>query len=169
MPGRPGPTGPTRTTCSTGIDTYSRDKQNLFGWEGNYSEQITSKFQQVTSVNVSTNDYYFRSPYGDSYSNNLRGVLNTRSEVAVSNKDFFVAGFEYNREQVEDTYIADNNGVPFVLPRTSLAFFAENRWSPTHRLYLTTGFRVDDLRTQCAARRRLRRAARCFLPALWPK
>ena len=34
-----------------------------------------------------------------------------------------------------------------MLPRTSLAFFAENRWSPTHRLYLTTGFRVDDLRT----------------------
>ncbi len=59
-----------------------------------------------------------------------------------------MAGFEYNREQVEDTYISDTNGVPFVLPRTSLAFFAENRWSPTHRLYLTTGFRVDDLRTQ---------------------
>jgi len=145
--GAPGPYGSDPDDLFTGIDTYSRDKQNLFGWEGNYSEQFTSKFQQVTSVSVSTNDYYFRSPYGDSYSNNLRGVLNTRSEVAVSNKDFFVAGFEYNREQVENTYISDSNGVPFVLPRTSLAFFAENRWSPTHRLYLTTGFRVDDLRT----------------------
>jgi outer membrane receptor protein involved in Fe transport len=59
-----------------------------------------------------------------------------------------VAGFEYNREQVKDTYIADNNGAPFELPRTSLAFFAENRWSPTHRLFLTAGFRVDDLRTE---------------------
>jgi outer membrane receptor protein involved in Fe transport len=137
------PGGPTNRQ----LGLLTRDKQNLFGWEGNYSEQFTSKFQQVTSVSVSTNDYYFRSPLGDSYSNNLRGVLNTRSEVAVSNKDYFVAGFEYNREQVEDTYIADNNGVPFVLPRTSLAFFAENRWSPTRRLYLTTGFRVDDLRT----------------------
>jgi len=48
---------------------------------------------------------------------------------------------------VEDTYTSDSNGTPFVLPRTSLAFFAENRWSPTHRLYLTAGFRVDDLRT----------------------
>ena len=168
-PGRPGLTDPTRTASSRESTLTTRDKQNLFGWEGSYSEQITSKFQQVTSVSVSTNDYYFRSPYGDSYSNNLRGVLNTRSEVAVSNKDFFVAGFEYNREQVEDTYIADTNGVPFVLPRTSLAFFAENRWSPTHRLYLTTGFRVDDLRTQRAARRRLPRAARCFLPARWSK
>jgi len=145
--GAPGPYGSDPDGLFAGIDTYTRDKQNLFGWEGNYSEQITSRFQQVTSGSVSTNDYYFRSPYGDSYSNNLRGVLNTRSEVAVSNTDFFVAGFEYNREQVKDTYIADSNNVPFVLPRTSLAFFAENRWSPTHRLFLTTGFRVDDLRT----------------------
>ncbi len=138
------PGGPTNYQ----LGLLTRDKQNLFGWEGSYSEQITSKFQQVTTGNISTNDYYFSSPLGDSYSNNLRGVLNTRSEVAVSSKDFFVAGFEYNREQVKDTYISDTNGVPFVLPRTSLAFFAENRWSPTRRLYLTTGFRVDDLRTQ---------------------
>ncbi len=137
------PGGPTNYQ----LGLLSRDKQNLFGYEGSYSEQFTSKFQQVTTGSLSTNDYYFISPLGDSYSNNLRGVFNTRSEVAVSNKDFFVAGFEYNREQVEDTYISDTNGVPFVLPRTSLAFFAENRWSPTHRVYLTTGFRVDDLRT----------------------
>jgi outer membrane receptor protein involved in Fe transport len=145
--GVPGAYGSDPDDLFTGIDTYSRDKQNLFGWGGSYTEQVTSKFQQVTNVDVSTNDYYFRSPYGDSYSNNLRGVLNTRSEVAVSSKDFFVAGFEYNREQVENTYIADDNGLPFILPRTSLAFFVENRWSPTHRLYLTTGLRVDDLRT----------------------
>jgi outer membrane cobalamin receptor len=145
--GAPGPYGSDPDDLFTGIDTYSRDKQNLFGWGGSYSEQINLKFQQVTTVSASTNDYYFRSPYGDSYSNNLRAVLNTRSEVEISNKDFFVAGFEYNHEQVEDTYISDSNGTPFVLPRTSLAFFAENRWSPTRRLYLTAGFRVDDLRT----------------------
>ncbi len=145
--GAPGPYGSDPDQLFTGIDTYSRDKQNLFGWGGNYSEQINSRFRQVSSVDVSTNDYYFRSPYGDSYSNNLRAVANTRSEVAVSHTDYFVAGFEYNREQVEDTYIADNNNVPFILPRTSLAFFAEDRWNPLHRLYITAGFRVDDLRT----------------------
>ncbi|MGD0223689.1 MAG: TonB-dependent receptor [Terriglobia bacterium] len=145
--GAPGPYGSDPDGLFTGIDTYTRDKQNTFGWGGSYSEQINSKFQQVTTVSASTNDYYFRSPYGESYSNNLRAVLKTRSEVAISNKDFFVAGFEYSHEQVEDTYISDSNGTPFVLPRTSLAFFAENRWSPTHRLYLTAGFRVDDLRT----------------------
>jgi outer membrane receptor protein involved in Fe transport len=146
--GAPGPYGSDPDGLFTGIDTYSRDKQNMFGYEGSYSEQITSNFQQVTSFNLSTNDNYYRSPYGDSYSNNLRGVIDTRSEIAVSSKDFFVAGFEYNREQVKNTYIADSNNVPFVLPRTSLALFAENRWNPTRRFYLTAGFRVDDLMTQ---------------------
>ena len=145
--GVPGAYGSDPDHLFGGIDTTSRDKQNLFGWHGNYSEQINSKFQQVTSFDLSTNDYYFRTPFGDSYSNNLRAVVNTRSEVAVSNHDFFVAGFEYNREQVKNTFIADGANEPFVLPRTSLAVFAENRWNPTRRLYLTTGFRVDDLRT----------------------
>ncbi len=90
--GAPGPYGSDPDDLFTGIDTYTRDKQNLFGWGGNYSEQITSKFQQVTSVSVSTNDYYFRSPYGDSYSNNLRGVLNTRSEVASLQQGFLRGG-----------------------------------------------------------------------------
>ena len=43
-----------RTNLSRGPTNYqlgllTRDKQNLFGWEGSYSEQITSKFQQVTT------------------------------------------------------------------------------------------------------------------------
>ncbi len=145
--GVPGAYGSDPDNLFTGIDTYSRDKQNLFGWAGTYSEQINSKFRQVSTIDVSTNDYYFRSPFGDSYSNNLRAVANTRSEVTVSRTDELVAGFEYNREQVKNTFIADGNNVPFVLPRTSLAFFAEDRWNPARRLFITAGFRVDDLRT----------------------
>ena len=119
----------------------------MFGYPGSYSEQITSRFRQVVTGSVATNDYYFLSPYGDSFSNNLRGVLNTRSEVTVSNKDFLVAGFEYNREQFKDTYVADANSNPFLLPRTSLAYFVENRWNPSSRLFVTAGLRLDDLRT----------------------
>jgi outer membrane cobalamin receptor len=140
------PGGP--TNYQLGLET--RDKQNMFGYEGSYSEQITPRFRQVVTGTAATNDYFFISPPavgGDSFSNNLRGVLNTRSEVAVSNKDFLVAGFEYNREQIKDTLIADDNSVPFLLPRTSLAYFVENRWSPSSRLFLTAGLRLDNLRT----------------------
>ena len=145
--GDPGPYGSDPDGLFPGIDTYSRTKQNLFGYQGSYTEQISSRFRQVVTGNVATNDYYFRSPYGDEFTNNLRGVLNTRSEVAISNKDFLVAGFEYNREQFKDTYVADANNVPFLLPRTSLAYFVEDRWSPSSRLFVMAGLRLDDIST----------------------
>jgi outer membrane receptor protein involved in Fe transport len=128
----------------------SRDKQNLWAYGGTYSEQIAPRFRQVVSGYVTTNDYYFITPPalgGDSFSNNLRGVLNTRSEVGISNQDFLVTGFEYNREQIRNTFIADASNHPFLLPRTSLGYFAENRWTPSRRWFVTTGLRVDDIRT----------------------
>jgi len=145
--GDPGPYGSDPDGLFTGKDTYSRNKQNLFGYQGSYTEQVSSRFRQVVTGSVATNDYYFRSSYGDSFSNNLRGVLDTRSEVAVSNKDFLVAGFEYNREQFKNTYVADANSNPFLLPRTSLAYFVEDRWSPSARLFVMAGLRLDDLST----------------------
>ena len=163
--GDPGPYGSDPDGLFTGIDTYSRNKQNLFGYQGSYTEQISSRFRQVVTGSVATNDYYFRSPYGDSFSNNLRGVFNTRSEVAISNKDFLVAGFEYNREQFKNTYVADVNDVPFLLPRTSLAYFVENRWSPSSRLFVTAGLRLDDLRTHSLPSSGDYSGARPFIPA----
>lgn len=146
--GVPGPYGSDPDQLFPGIDTVSRDKQNLFGFGGNFTEQISSRLRQVVTGSVATNDYYFISPFGDSYSNDLRGVLNTRSEITVSNQDFLVAGFEYNREQTKNTFIADSNNTPFLLPRTSLAYFVENRWNPTRRWFVNAGLRVDDLRTR---------------------
>ena len=132
------------------VGLVARNKQNLFGYEGSYFEQFTSSFRLVVTASGATNDYYFSYPAsdgGDSYSNTLRGVLNTRAEIAVSNKDFLVAGFEWQREQFEDTYVADENNNPFILPRTTLAPFVEDRWSPSSRLFVTAGLRLDDLRT----------------------
>ncbi|HET7840885.1 MAG TPA: TonB-dependent receptor [Terriglobia bacterium] len=145
--GAPGPYGSDPDHLFTGIDTFSRDKQNLFGASVNYAENFSSRFRQVTRATLSTNDYYFRSPFGDSYSLSWRGTLNTRSEIAVSNQDFFVAGIEFGREKIRDTFITDASSNPFSLPRTSFAFFAENRWTPSRRLFVTTGLRVDDFHT----------------------
>ena len=138
------PGGP--TPRETGLLT--RDKENMFGYQGTYAEQFSARFRQVITGSVATNDYYFRSPFGDSYSNNFRGVVNTRSEITVSSQDFFVTGFEYNRERVKNTYIADDNGTPFLLPRASYAVFAENRWNPSRRWVVIAGVRVDDIRTR---------------------
>lgn len=145
--GAPGAYGSDPDRLFTGVDLYSRDKQDLFAYAFTYAEQLSPRFRQVTTLNASTNDYYFRSTFGDSYSNNLRAAVNTRSEILVSSRNFLVAGFEYNREQVKDTYIADNGGSPFLLPRTTLAYFAEDRWTPASRWSVTAGVRADDIRT----------------------
>jgi outer membrane receptor protein involved in Fe transport len=145
--GAPGPYGSDPMHNFSGLDKISRNKQNLFSYHGSYAEQFLPGFRQVIFAGVATNNYYFRSPWGDSYSNNLRAVFNTRSEVTISTKDFLVFGFEYNREQFKNTYVADANLKPFLLPRTSLAFFAENRWIPTRRWIVTAGIRTDSIRT----------------------
>ena len=132
------------------VGLVAHDKQNLFGYEGSYFEQINSRVRLVGTGTVSTNDYYFSYPEsdgGDSFSDTLRGVGNIRSEVTVSNKDSLVAGFEYNHEHFKDTYVADDNSNPFTLPRTTWAYFVEDRWSPSSRLFVTAGLRLDDLRT----------------------
>ena len=161
--GAPGPYGSDPDHLFPGIDTVSRDKQNLFAYQASYSEQFTSRLKQVFSVSVSPDRSFFHSPFGDSFLQNLRVVANTHGEVTVSSKDLLVYGFEWNHEQVRDTFIADAKNTPFVLPRASYAYFAENRWNPTSRLFLTTGLRVDDLRTDALPPDAF--GSRPFLPA----
>jgi outer membrane cobalamin receptor len=150
--GDPGAYGSDPLDLFYGINPSNRVKQNLFGYQVSYTEQISSRVRQVTNLSLSTNKYrYLWEAYGSSgvtKLDNLRGMANTRSEISISNTDMLAVGFEFNREQTKDNfYLVDDSGSSFLLPRTSLAYFAENRWSPSKRLSLTTGFRVDHLRT----------------------
>jgi outer membrane receptor protein involved in Fe transport len=145
--GSPGPFGSDPDHLFPGIDTVSRLKQNLFGYQTNYSEQFTRRFRQVTTVSVSPDRFVFVSPFGDSFTKNMRVVANTRSEITISQKDVLFVGFEYDHETFEDTFVDDPNGVPFLLPRNIFAYFVENRWAPGTRWFLSTGVRVDDIRT----------------------
>lgn len=154
--GSPGPYGsnPTNSFQCTSptdpppcVDTISRGKQNLYGYQASYAEQFSSRFRQTVSVNVGDNRGFFHGPFGDSFNNNLRTVVNALSEITLGPADVLVAGFEYNRERIENTFVADSANKPFLLPRTSLAWFVENRWSPSTRLSVTAGLRVDNIRT----------------------
>jgi outer membrane receptor protein involved in Fe transport len=132
---------------SATVDTVSRDKQNIFGYQLGETEQWSSRVKQVSSVSISTDKYYFISPFGNSFENNYKIVANSRSEITLALTDILVMGFEYNREDYEDTFVADANNVPFILWRTSLAPFVENRWNPSRRWTLITGIRVDNILT----------------------
>ena len=145
--GAPGPFGSDPNGLFAGIDTVSRGKQNLFGYQLGYTEHFSYGFRQITTASLATNDTLYHTQWGDSDNSNLRGIFNTRSEISISNRDSLAAGFEYNREQIRHTYISDGQYNPFLLPRTSLGYFVENRWSPSDRLFVIAGVRIDNLRT----------------------
>lgn len=144
----PGPWGsdPDGLYPGIGQDT-SFQKQDLFGYQANYTERFSSRFQQVTTVSAATDQFSFPSQFGNSFTKNVRVVANTRSEIALSPKDALVAGFEFDHDTYEDTYVTDSDEVPFTLPRDTYAFFAENRWNAGNRWYLSTGVRIDNIRT----------------------
>ena len=139
------PPGPNRF-----FDAATFETQNLFGYQVGYTEQFSSRFQQVSSVSVSTDHFSFLSPSvagSNSFTNNLRLTANTRSEITLSAKDVLVAGFEYDREVFENTFVSNPSDVPFTLPRNSYAVFAENRWNSGDRWFISTGVRLDDIQT----------------------
>jgi outer membrane receptor protein involved in Fe transport len=146
--GLPGPWGSNPDGLFPGRDPTTHQNQNLLGYQAQYTEQFSSRFQQVTTVSVSTDRITFDSPLeGNSFTNNLRIVANTRSEIAVSSKDTLVAGFEYDRDSFKNFFVEDVGDAPFVLGRNSYAFFAENRWTPADRWFINIGVRVDDIQT----------------------
>jgi outer membrane cobalamin receptor len=130
---------------------FTKQVQDLFGYQASETEQFSSRFQQVSTVSVATDQFSFPATPGSfgssSFTKNVRLAANTRSEIAVSSKDVFVAGFEYDREQYKDTFVASPTGIPFDLPRDTYALFAENRWNPGNRWFLSTGVRVDNIQT----------------------
>jgi outer membrane receptor protein involved in Fe transport len=146
--GLPGPWGSDPDGQFPGIDPSSQQNQNLFGYQAQETEQFSSRLQQVTTVSVSTDRITFISPSGgNSFTNNLRVVANTRSEIAVSSKDTLVAGFEYDRDQFKNLFVEGAGDLPFLLGRNSYAFFAENRWTPSDRWFINVGVRVDNIQT----------------------
>ncbi len=146
--GLPGPWGSNPDGLFPGLDPSSQQNQNLFGYQAQEVEQFSARFQQVSTVSVSTDRITFISPSeGNFFTNNLRVVANTRSEIAVSSKDTLVAGFEYDRDTYKNSFVEGAGDSPFLLGRNSYAFFAENRWTPSDRWFINMGLRVDDLQT----------------------
>jgi outer membrane cobalamin receptor len=138
------------------INTESRGKQNLFGYQFGYTEQFSNRFRQVTTVSTGTNDlfYHYHSHdlmWGDSdsdyTSDNLRTVVNTRSEILISANNTLSAGFEYNHEETEQATTSTFYNSRYWIPRNSYAYFVEDRWNLSNRVFLTAGVRIDNLQT----------------------
>jgi outer membrane receptor protein involved in Fe transport len=147
----PGPFGsdPDGLYPGLGNDT-TYQHQNVFGYQVSETEHVSNTFEQVSTISLSTDRFFFPSPFGsqfDSFSQSLRLTANTRSAITLSPKDVFVAGFEYDHEAFKDTFITTADQMRLSLPRNTYAFFAENRWNPGSRWFISTGVRVDAIAT----------------------
>ena len=150
IPERPDPTDPIRPARSPGIDTVSRGKQNLFGYQLAYTEQISSRVragyhrqpghQRPHSINSNI--------WGDYRSaKSARNIQHAKRNHALTPKTPSPQVLNSTASRSGHDYITDSQSQPFLLPRTSLAYFVENRWSPSNRLYLIAGIRIDNMRT----------------------
>jgi outer membrane receptor protein involved in Fe transport len=165
----PGPWGSDPDGLFAGIPaSFTKQVQDLFGYQLGETEQLSGRFQQVSTISVATDHFSFPATpatFGSSsFEKNLRLTANTRSEITISPKDVLVAGFEYDREAFEDSFVTDANGIPITIPRNTFAFFAENRWNSGNRWFVSTGVRVDDIQTGALAADEIT-ASRPFIPA----
>jgi outer membrane receptor protein involved in Fe transport len=68
-----------------------------------------------------------------------------QSDVIVASGLDASAGFEFQRERAESTFITDGSvGIP--VRRNVLAYFGEARWNRASRVFLAAGVRADDIR-----------------------
>ena len=62
----PGPYGSDPDDLYAGIpDSFTNQVQDLFGYQASYTEQFSSRFQQVSTVSVSTDQFSFPATPGD--------------------------------------------------------------------------------------------------------
>jgi len=143
--GLPGPFGSNPVDAYGGIDAVSREKDDR--WLSSISGTVPSGRRVQTHVawTYDTLDGDFASPFGPSTSTSRRWGLRAQSDAHVREGLDVSAGLEFQREQATSTFITDDTFSSIPVKRHSIGYFGEARWSPTDRLFVTGGLRVDDI------------------------
>jgi outer membrane cobalamin receptor len=150
--GFPGPFGSNPAGIFTGIDTKARGTDDR--WSASLGAAIPAGRRVRTHGQVTwsrTDGEYVAassfSPTGTSVSESGSRRLSARAQAdATLGAGIDVsAGLELQRERVTSTYITDDSG-PLPITRRIAGYFGEARWSPSERLFVTGGVRLEDVR-----------------------
>lgn len=149
--GFPGPFGSNPAGNYTGVDTISRGTDDRWGASLGASAPIGARVRTHGQVTWNTSDGEFVaassfSPTGTSLSDSGSSRLSGRgqADIAVTAGLDLSAGLELQREEVTSTYITDDNG-PIPVKRRVAGYFGEARWSPSERIFVTGGVRLEDI------------------------
>ena len=149
--GFPGPFGSNPAGNFTGVDTISRGSDDRWGASLGASVPMGARVRTHGQVTWNTTDGQFVaassfSPTGSSLSDSGSSRLSARAQTDISVRSGLdvSAGLELQREKVTSTYIAADSG-PIPVKRRVAGYFGEARWSPSERIFVTGGVRLEDI------------------------
>ncbi|HWB84905.1 MAG TPA: TonB-dependent receptor [Bryobacteraceae bacterium] len=145
--GVPGPWGSDPKHTFTGIDTISRNANNFSDYGLHYEADFTSRIRQEVFGSFFLNNNGFTSPFGFSSNKDIRGQAEARTVASVSRNDTVAFGVSLGREEVRNTFITGADGEPFLLRRSDVGVYAENRYEWGGRLFLNIGVRGEFIHT----------------------
>ncbi len=144
--GVPGPYGSDPAGLYPGIDTVSRDKNNVSDYSFHYQADLTSRIREELLGGFFLSNDFYASPYGNSFNKDIRGEAEERTVISVSKNWTMSAGFTWTREEVRNTFITDSGNTAYPLRRDEQGIYWENRLQ-FGRLYVQAGVRGDIFET----------------------
>ena len=143
--GYPGPFGSNPIGAFPGIDTVSRGRNALalgsvsmsHEWSARTSLRVQGSWMQLDSE--------FASPWGDSTSGTQRWAVHGQVDRALSDTLAVSAGIDAERERADSTYITGEAASPVPVERWTAGYFAEARLRARARLFVTAGFRIEQI------------------------
>jgi outer membrane receptor protein involved in Fe transport len=145
--GDPGPYGSDPGNDFTGIDTVSRDKNDFSDYFLHHQIDISPRFRQETFASFFLENSGYTSPYGFSYEKDLRGQFETRSIVSIAPWYTAAFGISLAREEVKNTYIADDYNFSFPIKRDDTGIYWENRFQLGGHFFFNAGVRGEIIET----------------------
>lgn len=143
--GFPGPFGTNPIGAFPGVDTVSRGVNDrlLAGITG--IAPLSPRVRIHAGIAHARLDSDFTSAFGDSTLTSRRLAVRGQVDVAVAEAFDMSAGIDLQRERAGSTFITAG-AAEIPIDRLVAGYFAEARWHPGQRLFVTAGLRVDDIR-----------------------
>lgn len=143
--GFPGPWGADPIGAFTGIDRVSRGTNDNRRVGVHLAHPWSATLRQRVDVSYADLASRFVSGFGPSSSGTKRFDARVQEDVAVGRTLALSGGGEFVREQGRSTYVTGTIGAPIPIERRNLGLFAEARYTPSRRLNVIGGLRLEQL------------------------
>jgi outer membrane receptor protein involved in Fe transport len=141
--GEPGPYGSNPVHLYSGIDTVSNSRNYFSDYGVHYLADLTNSLRQEVFGSFFLDNSPYVSPYGYSYSKDIRGQAEERTTWNVLKHWTMAAGFVYGREEVKNTYITDYSNRQYPLRRDEEGIYWDNQIQFGKHFYLNAGVREE--------------------------